>query len=394
VDLTAYGAGPRCSQFLADWGAEVIKIERPGGDAVRYSQQGAMSAMAVGTDYNYIFETHNRGKQSVVVDLTRPESRDVLHRLVAEADVFVSSMRPRELEKFGLTYDELNAVRPELIYACLTAYGRKGPDRNAPGYDWTAFWARTGMTHMHSSKAGPSLLPRPGVGDRLTGMALALGIMTALFARERTGVGQEVDASLFSTGLYALTFDVTGGLLSGADAERQDREERANPLAIDYRTKDGRYVQLCMFFPQGYWRPFCEVVGRPDLIDDPRFATDEQRTAHHAELTSILDEVFATRTFQEWRDILSGSAVIWAPIQNIAEVVRDPQIRENGLVFEFEDEQHGTIEHLGSPVVLSKSPVWMRGRAPGLGEHTDSVLAQASFSAEEIAELRRQQIIA
>lgn len=397
VDVSQVAAVPMAARHLADFGAEVIHVENPaGGDFWRNFQAGqGTGAAGVPSEINYNWENFNRNKKSVTVDLSQEKGQEIIYKLVDKADIFVTNMRPFELEKFKVEYDTLSRLNPRIIYGSLTGFGKKGPERDAPAYDATAYWCRAGIPYMLTpfETSGPGF--RPAFGDNVAALALAFGIMTALFVRQRTGVGQEVDLTLFHTGIYQIGFDIAGALVTGQDFEewrQRSRDDAPNALALPYQTKDGRRISLVVLQPDRYWSMFCQAIAREDLEHDPKFESFEPRRENATALIHILDEVFLTRTLDEWKPRLSG--IPFAPVQNLLEVINDPQARANDFFVSFDHPTYGRIEVIANPVKLSKTPATVRMPAPELGQHTEEVLLEYGYTWENIAQLKEEGVIA
>ena len=370
-------AGPMAARLLADWGAEVIRVERPvGGDMSRQLARAMVGGGPIPSNIDYVSENINRNKKSITLDMAQEQGQQVMHRLLSEADVLLCNFRPRELAKFQLTPEGLSQVNTKLIIANLSGYGPKGPDQNLPGYEGISFFSRAGI-----------------MGDFSTGLALAYGIMLALFIRERNGVGQEVDASLFQTGMYMLSNDIAGSLVSGLDREKVAREDVVNPLAGYYETQDQRWVRIGMVQPDLYWSRFCRAIDRQELEHDPRFATFEPRIDHHDELFMILVDVFKTKTYDMWKTRLTEAELPWGPVQNAPEVATDAQARANDMFLPMDHPGHGRMEVVSNPIRLSKTQLSSPQAASVLGQHTDAVLQAYGYTPDEIAELRNNGII-
>jgi formyl-CoA transferase len=293
VEVGGAAAMPLAGMLMGTWGAEIIHVEPPGrGDIQRHLVRQGVAGWAKPHDINYLWEHTDKNKKSIAINLGSSEGQAVLHRLLASADIFLNNLRPYEMEKFTLTYDIVSKLNPKIIYANLTGYGQGGPEKNTGGYDSVAFWARSGvMDLMHDVESAPNI-SRPGYGDSITSLSLLAGVMTALYLRERTGVGQEVAVSLFNTATWVLGYDISGCLVSGEDAMRPQRQTMGNPIRNIYPTKDRRWIMLGMTNAQHYWPGFCKAIERPELEDDPRFATDEARAQHAAELVAIIEGIF------------------------------------------------------------------------------------------------------
>ena len=343
---------------------------------------------------NYIAGNHNRNKKGMTLDLSQEGGREVIYKLLEKADVFLTNFRPRELEKFELEYETLSQLNPKLIHANVNSYGRKGPDRDAPGYDYLAFWARSGLLHV-LLKPGITPLITPGaMGDRMSALALALGIMTALYVRERTGVGQEVDVSLFNVGVFGIADDIGGALVTGQDLQQPDRKDMLNVVLTYYQTKDGKWLRLGMGQPDPYWSRFCQAIEREDIEHDPRFESFEPRIDNHDALFHILKEVFLSQTLDEWKVRLTEAGLPWAPVQSLPEVIADPQARANDFFVSYDHPTYGRIESVANPVKLSKTLETVRTPAPEFGQHTEEVLLEYGYTWEDIERFKQQGVIA
>lgn len=427
IDVSQVVAVPIAARHLADFGADVIHVENPQtGDSWRSFQAGAPGGNAgVPSDINYCWETYNRNKRGITLDLSQKTGQQILHKLVENADIFITNLRLWEREKFAVEYDTLRQLNPGLIYGSLTGYGKKGPDRNAPAYDHTAAWYRAGMAHMLSGIAGIGFTV--GLVDTVAGLALFGGIMTALYMRDKTGVGQEVDLSLLNIGVYQLSFDIAGALVTGVDSKdlipeqlaAQDetlvkrhqglmdeaeaavnrlrelfRENIPNPLAIDYTTKDERIIHLNVLQPDRYWSRVCLAIDRPDLENDPRFNSYESRIENHLELYHIVREFFSSKTLDELKPLLNKFGIPFAPRQKLSEVINDPQARANDYFVPFEHPTYGRFEVLANPIKLSENPATIRTPAPEFSQHTEEVLLELGYNWEDIALFKQQKVIA
>jgi len=388
LEVANWFAAPAGCALMADLGADVIKIEPPGGEPLR----GYLPAMGIDMPYNFVFELPNRGKKGMTLNLAAPGAREVIDRLLPGTDVFVTNLLPYRREKYGLTYEELIEHRPDLIYVSVTGYGSTGPDRNRPGYDYAAFWARSGIMNSLGEPDEPPPPQRPAMGDSTTALLAAGSVAMALLARDKSGEGQEVDISLQNTGIWVLSADLQGAL-QGIASPKPSRREVPNPLWNSYRTKDDRWIQLVMLVPDMYWRQFCKATGREDLEMDERFATFQARAQNNSELIALLDEVFAGRTLAEWDKSLDEHGIIWAPAQTLAEVVNDPQARARGAFTTMHHPSAGEVKIVDTPVKFGKSDVGVRGPAPEVGQHTEEVLLEAGFDWDDIVKLRDDSVI-
>lgn len=389
VEVAQLAAVPMAGRLLADLGADVIHVEHPvKGDVLRVILAGQGVNVA---GSNYVWENYNRNKRSVTVDISQEGGKEIIYRLVGKADVFLSNMRPFELEKFGLNYDSLSQLNPKLIYASLTGLGKRGSERNEPGYDQTGYWARSGVAHMIIPPGTPPDCRVGAFGDNIAGMFLAFGIMTALFARDRTGIGQEVDVSLFQTGVTQLSWDIAEALVTRRDRPRVARKDQPNALMNAYQTRDRRWLLLVILQPDRYWSALCRAIEREDLEHDPRFDSFQPRLENHTALFSILEEVFLTKTLDEWKTCLAG--IPFAPVQNLSEIIADPQARANDFFLPFDHPTYGRIEVVANPIHLSKTPPTVRTPAPEFSQHTEEVLLDYGYAWKDIERFKQQHII-
>lgn len=389
-------AGPMCGRLLADWGSDVIHIEQPrragsyADTSRRYlTNRLAASRTRIPSDIDYSAENLQRNKRGMVLDLSKQSGREILIKLLEKADVFVSNYRPREITKFGLEYETLSQLNPRLIHGNISGYGMKGPDRDVGAYEHTAYFARGGIFHIYPP---PGSFPI-GMGDNITGMTLFSGIMTALFIRERTGRGQQVDTSLYSCGIFAISDYIAGTLVTGEGLGPVERKNVNNVLVDHYLTKDRRWLRLGMPAPDPYWPRFCKAIEREDLEHDPRFETFAPRVENQGTLFNILEDVFAKKTLDEWRVRLNEAGALWAPIQNLVEIVNDPQTRANDYFIPFDHPTYGHIEVVANPVQLSETPEMIRSPSPKYGQHTEEVLLEAGYTRKDIEKLKEQGVI-
>jgi crotonobetainyl-CoA:carnitine CoA-transferase CaiB-like acyl-CoA transferase len=380
VDFSAYIAGPGAAGILADWGADVIKVERPEGDNMRHVFADLKNDLGA----NPTFELDNRGKRGVVLDITKPAGRDALARLAEGADVFLTNTRPASLKRYGLDEPTLRKANPRLVYAVITGYGLEGPDAHLPGFDVTAFWARSGIGYMTAPKGAEPFMRTSGMGDHSTSLATVSAILAALYERERTGKGRLVQTSLLATGVYLWGSDLAVQLKFGRVASVRSRDNPINALANHFKSSDGHWFVHNPRGGSGGWEAFLKVAGRPDLITDERFASGKARRANARELAAELDAAFAALPMAEIARRLDEADLVWAPMQTPAEVDRDPQIAAAGGFVEIEDGQGGTYRSPASPARFPGADATVRPPAPKLGEHTREVLAQAGYGEAEI----------
>jgi crotonobetainyl-CoA:carnitine CoA-transferase CaiB-like acyl-CoA transferase len=365
VELGVWVAGPAAGGVLADWGAEVIKVESPDGDPMRRMLQVIVGH---GEPQSPPFDLDNRGKRSVVLDLKRESEREKLHALINEADVFLTNLRADALDRLGLGHERLLADNPRLVYALVTGYGLEGPDADRAGYDVGGFWARTGIASMLATGDDPPPNIRGGFGDHVTALATLSGILGALLERERTGKGQLVETSLLRTGLYCLGWDLNMVMRFGKLAGPRPRTEELNPLVNCYQAGDGKWFWLLGVESQRHWPNLCRSIGREDLIDDERFADARGRRHNTRACIEILDREFAKHSRDDWTSRFDEHDVWWAPVLTPAEVVEDPQAVAAGGFIEVPAGE-GAPGHraVASPVTFHAGTP-PPGAVPGLGE--------------------------
>ncbi|MEC7844882.1 MAG: CoA transferase [Actinomycetota bacterium] len=383
VELGVWVAGPAAGGILADWGAEVIKIEAPNGDPARSFQR------MLGGDMpnNPPFELDNRGKQSIVLDLGSPEGAEAALRLIDTADVFVTNLRIGALSRLGLDHETLLDRNDRLIYCGITGYGTQGEDANRPAYDVAAFWARSGIASLLTPEGGNPPSQRGGMGDHNTGVSAVAAISAALFSRERTGKGQFVSTSLYRQGAYTVGFDMNIALLWGMTLSVGTRESMGNVAINNYVAGDGKRFWIVGLEGARHWPPLCRVVGHPEWMEDERFADPRSRAQNAAELISLLDETFNERTLAEWEVIFDEEPdFFWAPVNSIDDVLADQQSMDAGLFVDVPDEVSST-RMVATPCDFAGTPWEPTTMAPELGEHTSEILASLGYAHEEINEL-------
>jgi len=384
VELGVWVAGPGAGGLLADWGADVVKIEPPAGDPARQFQ----TMLGGDLPFNPPFELDNRGKRSIMVDLATPAGLAVAERLIAGADVFLTNVRLGGLARLGLDHTTLLARHPTLIYAAITGYGMTGPDADRAAYDIAAFWARSGLVSLLTTPGQVPPFQRGGMGDHSVAMSAAAGIAAALFARSHTGRGQLVATSLLRQGMYTIGFDLNVALRLGVPLAVATRDQMGNPAINSYRDSAGAWFWLVGLEGERHWPDLARAVGRPEWIDDPRFASTRARRQNCKELIAELDAIFATRTRAEWGSILDEHDVWWAPVQTTSEVLADPQAWAAGAFVEVPDGS-GTSTMIASPVDFDGGTLRPRAMPPSLGEHTDELLSELGYDDAQVAELRR-----
>ncbi|PHY17614.1 CaiB/BaiF CoA-transferase family protein [Caulobacter sp. BP25] len=383
IELATYIAAPGAAGIMADWGADVIKVESPEGDPMRRF----FDTIGSDQDANPVFELDNRGKRAVVLDIRSDLGREALKALVATADVFLTNVRPAALARAGLDFEALKAVNPRLIYASLTGYGLTGPDADKPGMDVAAFWSRAGVGAITAPKGSEPFPIRTGMGDHVTSLATVSAILAAVFERQRTGEGRLVETSLLRTGVYAIGSDMAIQLRLGKLASTRGRREAVQPLANFYKTADGRWI--CLLPRQGSvdWPRIAAAAGRPELVDDPRFSSAKARREHGEALVDILDAAFGAMTYAEAAKALDAGDITWAPYQTPRELAQDPQAEAAGCFVETPNGRGGTFRAPAAPARFPGAPDGPRGPAPALGADTAAVFRELGWDEERVAAL-------
>jgi crotonobetainyl-CoA:carnitine CoA-transferase CaiB-like acyl-CoA transferase len=383
IELGVWVAGPGCGGILADWGADVVKVETPEGDPCRT----LLKMLGGDLPSNPVFELDNRGKRAIALDLSHERGIALLHQLVADTDVFLSNLRPLALERIGLGPEEAHKQHPRLIYALITGYGMQGPDANRGAYDIAAFWARAGIAESLRSPGGPLPFQRGGMGDHSAAMTGAAMVSAALFERERTGRGQVVSTSLLRQGVYTIGFDLNVALMWGQTLGIGQRETMYSPVLNNYTAGDGRAFWIVGLEGDRHWPALARAVGHAEWLNDDRFASAGSRAANARELIALLDEIFAAKSLDEWAEAFAAEAdLFWSPVNSIDEVLADEQFHAAQAVVRVPDEQ-GTLPMLATPADFGGSPPSPRYRAPHVGEHTREILAELDLDAKAIENL-------
>ncbi len=383
IELGVWVAGPGAGGILADWGADVVKVEPPLGDPAR--DFGRMLGGDLPT--NPVFELDNRGKRSISLDLSTERGVGVLHQLVADADVLLTNLRPAALERMDLGPKETCRRHERLVYAIITGYGLDGPDADRGAYDIAAFWARAGIAESLRAPGGPLPFQRGGMGDHTVAMTGAAMVSAALVERERTGRGQLVSTSLLRQGVYTIGFDVNVAVMWGRTLGIGTRETMHSPVLNNYAASDGKSFWIVGLEGDRHWPALARAVGHPEWTTDTRFDSARNRAVNARELIGLLDEVFATRTLEEWAAAFAEEPeLFWSPVNTIDEVVADEQFHAAHSIVEVPDEQ-GTLPMLATPVDFDGRPPAPRWRAPLLGEHTREVLQELGLDEDATAAL-------
>lgn len=382
IEAANYVAAPSAGALMADLGANVIKIEPPGGEVMR----GVIPTGGAGNmPFNFLFELENRGKKSVTIALDSAGGPELLLRLLESADVFLTNLLMPRLERFGLTPEACLARNPKLVFVAVTGYGLEGPDAARPGFDFSAFWTRAGIMSLVGHPGSPPVLSRIAQGDHTTGINTVAATLAALRLRDLTGEGQVVDVSLQQTGVYTIATDFSRTLVDGTQPKTFDRATPDNPLFNTYPTGDGKWLLLVHMTPDPYWPKLCAALGRDDLAQDPDCLTMAARRARGAELAAIIEAEFLKHDLEHWRAVLDANGVIWAPLTTLPEAVNDPALRQRNA-FQPLTLPNGTFETVGTPFVVRNADIAVRGPASQPGEDTAAILAAAGLGDEDIAD--------
>jgi crotonobetainyl-CoA:carnitine CoA-transferase CaiB-like acyl-CoA transferase len=372
IELGVWVAGPAAGGILADWGADVIKIEPPSGDPGR--RFGRMLGIESGESPP--FEMDNRGKRSIVLDLSTDGGRATAHEMITTADVFLTNIRPGALRRFGLDFETVTAANSKLVYGLITGYGETGPDADRAAYDVAAFWARSGLAHLLSQPGESPPFQRGGMGDHAAGMTLAAAVCAALVSRGRTGAGQLVSTSLYRQGAYTVSFDLNTALLTGHPIAIGQRESMGNPCMNNYVAGDGRRFWIVGLEADRHWPALCRAVRRPDWLEDARYATGRSRAANAVGLIGELDAIFATKGLDEWAEIFATEPdFFWSPVNSIDDVLADEQFHAAGGIVYVPDGD-GSLPMVATPADFHGTPWEPRSAAPLLGAHTAEILAE------------------
>lgn len=385
---------PAASVWLADWGAEVIKVEPLTGDMWRGTAraQGQSTGVQVGVaNIQYTFQILNRNKKSLAIDLKSDAGKEAMYKLVKGTDIFMTNYEAAALKNLKMTYDVFSQINPGIIYCFFSGYGTKGPLKDEGGYDRVAAWARAGFQYLIGEPGSVPPMQRGGMMDRTAAPHAVAAVMAALVHKLKTGEGQQIEINLYHSAVWTLALDIAGALI-GRPMAQLPRTEQQNPLWNFYRCKDGRWISLGMLRSDRYWSNFCKAIGKPELDKDPRFIDMNARRENCVELIKILDEFFGALTIEEAEKVLSGYDFIYSRIQSPEEVVKDPQALANDF---FADLHHPTVkmQTIATPVKFIQNPAEIKWSAPEIGQNTEELLLELGYTWEDIARFKEQGVI-
>ena len=392
IEIDNWMASPSAGAILADLGARVIKIEPPSGDPMRNMGRAPKIDSPLKA-FDFQFDVDNRGKESLVVDLTQPEGIAVVQKLCGKAQIFMCNLLLERQQKYHLDPETLFAINPTLVHATLTGYGTTGPDAWRPGYDVTAFFGRSGLYDaMREGDDGIVPQARPAQGDHTTGLAFVAGILAALRQAERSGTAQTIETSLFETAVWTQASDYATTAMDSAPVRRRARPNMLTPTANRYPCGDGQWVVFNM--PgAGQWLDFCRALGLEHWLTEEKYASPKGRYDHMPELTQGVDQALASKSRDEWGKIFDAAGLIWGPVLGLHEVPQDPQAQAINLFPTINDSTHGDYTTVGIPMRFSKTPVGPTRAAPSLGQHSKAILQEFDFTPDAIAALSQQGVI-
>ncbi len=386
---------PTATAMLADWGADVIKIEnfKMGGDAVRFPVpiEGVMppSELKISMWFHYF----NRNKRSIGIDLKSEKGKEILFKLIETADVFATNFDAGAIEKQGLDYDTLKKINPKLIYCQATGYGTSGPDKYKPGFDYAAWWARSGMMDRISADEDPRP-QRAGLGDNQVAPCIAGAISAALYAREKTGVGQKVEVNLYHFAVFGAAFDIGAALNVGVNIPKTNRTKVTNFMWNVYKTKDDKWIMFVMPQTDLFWDRFCRAIEKPEWENDERFNSHQKRISENMYLIPEMDKISATKTADEWDQVAKDFDIVLGRVQTPLDVANDPQAYENGFFEEVTEEaSNHKFKMIHSPVTFSETPGTIRTLAPNLGQDTETVLMDYGYTWDDLSAFKEQGVI-
>lgn len=391
LELASYIMAPSAATILSDFGAEVIKVEPPTkGDENRYLHQ--LPGMPI-TEIPFCFLQDNRNKKSIALNLKSEAGQKIINQLIQTADIFITNFRPPALKKLHLTYEELQALNPKLIYAYASAFGEKGAEAEKGGYDMISYWARSGIESAILPPHDWTHRFPTGSGDHPSGVSLFSVIILALFARDRTGRGYKVSTSLLANGAWANASFIQAQLCGAQFREKRPRQNAYNFASLAYQTQDQKLLKLTIVDTQRIWPQLCEVINRPHLIDDPKFATDAARQTNMSELITMFDQAFAEADLETWVKLLHKHDITHSPIAEIQEVAQDEQMKANGVFVEIDHPRYGPVTSVNSPIEVAESKKVSPQAAPAVGQHSQEILKELGYPVQDIQAFLKQGII-
>jgi len=392
IDWSAWQQGPVAAMMLGDLGADIIKIEDPeGGDAGRGVMR--ISGQMTGVyGRNYYFENQNRNKRSITLNLKHPRARNILYRMIEKSDVFVHNFRREPAERLKLDYRTLSKYNPKLVYATGSGWGPQGPVFDKPSFDYTAM-AMSGFMTIIGEPEMPPLPANIGIADQMGATMLAYGILAALIARDRLGIGQEIDCSLLGSMLWLQNQQIAAKTITGYEMKRPSRKSAGNPLWNHYQCSDGKWLALANPHADIKWPALCRILAITELEKDPRFVDLDTRAENSAEIISILDDAFAGKNRDDWLLLLEEEGIICAPLNTISDIVVHPQVLANDYITDFDHPVWGKVKIAGCPVVFSETPAGPQKEAPELGQHTEEILLEMGYDWDEINSYKDMRVI-
>ena len=392
LEVAAYIFAPGAATVMSDFGAEIIKIEPPEtGDPYRYLYRVPPMPAC---ELNYCWILDSRNKKSVALDLATEAGREILRKLIESVDVLITNYRPSVLSRLELRYEDVKSLNSRLIYAQVSGYGERGEEVEKPGYDMTAFWARSGLMDAVANADGDPALSMAGMGDHPSSMGLFGAIMMALYQREKTGRGMKVSTSLMAGGAWANSCLIQAALCGAEPYVKRTRLTTVNPLINHYVSRDGKRFIFCCLNQAKDWGRLCGAIEREDLVDDLRFATQDARREHAAELVSLIDEAVSRKDMAQWREILARNELTWSPVPTIEEVSDDPQMLANDVFVPLDDPKLGHLKVVSSPIFVEGVEKVRPKLAPEIGQHTIEILESAGYSQTEIDDLIERGVVA